>query len=202
MGWMFQNEPLRDETPASYVLRHFTHENDSVRRTVLAAATVSKVVYAAIRNEAKQTGHDYVFAVIILFENNRRQGFGYKDMSEGMGPCECDCPERIMRLLSPVEDIPNPSYSADWRARVAARKLARQQQKQSANRIGLGDIVRLDREIAFRGGVRAQAFRLIDQRKRTRVFEPLNHPGMRCRLPSRLIAGGAVERPATAGTPA
>jgi len=176
MGWMLQDEPLRHETPASYITRHFTYDSERRRATVLATATT------------------YVFAAVFLFKNNRSAGFGYKDMTESMGPHECDCPDRIMQLLSPVEDIPDPSYSADWRARVAARKAQRKQARKSVDAVAIGDVVRLGSEVAFRGGVRAQAFRMIDQRKRTRIFEPLSHPGMRCRLPSQMIATATVER--------
>lgn len=200
MGWLFQNDPLRHETPASYIVREFSHHNEQRRATVLATATVGNVIYAAIRNEEKTTGQTYVFAGVFLFKNTRREGVGYKDMSEGMGPHECDCPDRIMRLLSRVEDIPDPSYSTDWRARVAASKARRQQTRKTANAIAIGDVVRLCSEVTFRGGVRAEAFRMIAQRKRTPIFEPLSHPGMRCRLPMQLVANAAVER-AAAATP-
>lgn len=122
MGWLFQNTPLRHETPADYITRQFTHENAARRLTVLATATVGQVIYVAVHEEQKDTGRACTFAAVILFKNNRRDGFGYKDMTEHMGPCECDCPDRIMRLLSPIEDLPNPSYAADWRARVATRR--------------------------------------------------------------------------------
>ena len=49
--------------------------------------------------------------------------FGYKDMSENMGPNESECPERILKLLSPVEEL----YTGDglewakaWRDRCWA----------------------------------------------------------------------------------
>jgi len=53
--------------------------------------------------------------------------------------------DRIMRLLSPVTDIPNPSYAAEWRARVAAHKKAAAETR--AKRAGLrpGSIVTLER---------------------------------------------------------
>jgi hypothetical protein len=54
-----------------------------------------------------------VLAAVVLISNTQKHGFGYKDMTETMGPCECACPDRIMRLLSPVTAIPNPSYAAE-----------------------------------------------------------------------------------------
>ena len=91
---------------------------------MLGAARVANTVYMAIECTEKATGKSFVLAAIILISNTRKHGFGYKDMTETMGPCECACPDRIMRLLSPVADIPNPSYAAEWRARVAAHHKA------------------------------------------------------------------------------
>ena len=108
MGWLYQHHMLEHQTPAQYVEQHFTYETDGCKQTVLAAATVGGTVYAAVRHEIKGTGQSYVFCAVILFKNNRKDGFGYKDMDESAGPCEVDCPDRIMRLLSPIEKIPSP----------------------------------------------------------------------------------------------
>jgi len=122
MGWLFHNEKLRHEAPVQYITREFSHESETAKATVLAAAAVRGTIYAAIRTENKTTGKTYVFCAVILFKNSERSGFGYKNMDESCGPCEVDCPDRILRLLSPVEEIPGPGYAADWRARVATRK--------------------------------------------------------------------------------
>ncbi|MEO9191632.1 MAG: hypothetical protein ABI224_16750, partial [Acetobacteraceae bacterium] len=119
MGWLFLHHKLRHQTPAEYVTQHFTHDNGTTSATVLATATVGGTIYAAIRNADTSTGKSYVFAAVILFRNNEKDGFGYKELDEGMGPCEVDCPDRIMRLLSPIEEIPDPGYAAHWRTRVA-----------------------------------------------------------------------------------
>ena len=108
MGWLFHNEKLRHETPVQYITREFSHESETAKATVLAAAAVRGTIYAAVRNEDKTTGKTYVFCAVILFKNSERSGFGYKDMDESCGPCEVDCPDRIMRLLSPVERNSRP----------------------------------------------------------------------------------------------
>ncbi len=108
MGWLFHNEKLRHETPVQYITREFSHESETTRATVLTAAAVRGTIYAAIRNENKTTGRAYVFCAVILFKNSERSGFGYKDMDESCGPCEVDCPDRIMRLLSPVAQKSRP----------------------------------------------------------------------------------------------
>lgn len=112
MGWLYKHDPIDD--PVAYLTRHYNHDGERQTHQVLGAARVASTVYMAIESIDKTTGASYVFAAVILISNTQRHGFGYKDMDEGMGPCECACPGRIMRLLSPVEDIPNPRYAADW----------------------------------------------------------------------------------------
>ena len=141
MGWLFHNDKLRHQTPAEYITKHFTHDDETASATVLATATIRNTVYAAIRNTDKKTGASYIFCAVVLFRNNDRDGFGYKATDEGMGPCEVDCPDRIMRLLSPIAEIPDPGHAEDWRARVAAathrtEELADECRKAGARRQG------------------------------------------------------------------
>lgn len=195
MGWLVQNAMLRDITPVDYVIRHFSNENETTRSTVIAAAPVSGTIYAAIRHEEKQTGKAYVSCAVIPFKNNARHGFGCNAMHEAMGPCEVDCPDRIMRLLSPVEDIPDPSFTADWRARVAARKMRRRATGKQSAALAAGDVIRLRHAVSFpRLGITADSFAFIGHHKRTPIFEPTAHPGMRCQLTAALLADATVER--------
>ena len=49
MGWLYQNQKLRHETPADYFKRELTVSNEHVSSTVLDAAAVRGTVYAAVR---------------------------------------------------------------------------------------------------------------------------------------------------------
>jgi hypothetical protein len=111
-------------------------------------------------------------------------------MTESMGPCEADCPDRIMRLLSPVADIPNPGYAADWRTRVAARKTARREQRDR-----LAALSRNWAPASFRGGITASSFRLAYFRRRTPVFEALDRPGFYSRLNAATLAAATIAVP-------
>jgi hypothetical protein len=104
----------------------------------------------AVKITEKTTGNSYVLAAVILISNTRKSGFGYKDMDETMGPCECACPDRVMRLLSPIADIPNPSYAAEWRASVAAHKKAAAELRTKRASLRPGSIVTLEREVSTR----------------------------------------------------
>jgi hypothetical protein len=195
MGWLFHNEKLRHETPVQYITREFTHASGTQHATVLDAAAVRGAIYAAIRNTDTETGKSYVFAAVVLFKNNERDGFGYKGMDEAMGPCEVDCPDRIMRQLSPVEDIPNPGYAADWRARVAAARMARKHAAERLGKLSPGDRIRLPAPAHFRkSGITADSFVVIAMHKRTPIFTPVAHPTFRCRLHRATLALATVER--------
>ena len=194
MGWLYQNEPLRHEKPVDYFRRELTFSRDGMSSTVLDAAAVRGTVYAAVRNTNYPVpGADYVYCAVILFKNNERDGFGYKDMCESMGPCEVDCPDRIMKLLTPVEQIPNPSYTADWRERVAAAK----ERRKTTAKLKPGDVIKLRHDATFgKTGVVASEFHVLHFRKRTPIFEPIGFPGFLCRLgPSTLAMATLVTEP-------
>lgn len=193
MGWLFQREKLRHETPAEYFTRHFTHDSETASATVVATSTVRGTVYGAIRNHDKQTGASYVFCAVILFRNSDKDGFGYKDMDEGVGPREVDCPDRILRLLSPISDLPSPGYAAEWRARVAESKARRQTLRSESARLAPGDLIKLPPEVRV-GGVSTHSFTLIDFYKRTPIFALVGHPGMRCRLRRATLATAIITR--------
>ena len=89
---------------------------------ILAAATVGmRACYIAYRTHQ---GNVICVVCLIHWVPNARDGFnfGYKDMEEGDGPCESDCPERIMKLLDPVENSYSPdtstyNWASAWRQR-------------------------------------------------------------------------------------
>ena len=190
MGWLFRRDPIDD--PVAHLTNLFDYEDDKRSNRVLAAARVGNTVYMALRCAEKATGKAFVLAAVILFSNTRKDGFGYKDMDETMGPCACACPERIMRLLSPVEEIPNPSYAADWRARVAAHHQAAAAKRAKRARLEPGCIVTLPRPASFRDGITASVFRMRFRQRRTPVFEPVDRPGFLCRLRADTLAAAAI----------
>ena len=96
---------------------------------VLRSALVKmRVYYAAVEQVVAATDKREVWGAVCLVDYNPRDRegyiFGYKDMSEPMGPCECDCPDAILDLLIPTDH----QYAEEWRARCrdnAAERRAR-----------------------------------------------------------------------------
>jgi len=77
------------------------------------AQQIRDVIYAAV--SFKETPNE-ITALVVL--THRRNGqFGYKPMDESMGPCESECPARILdRLTNPPND-----WARQWRERCRAK---------------------------------------------------------------------------------
>jgi len=193
MGWLYHHDPIDD--PVAYLTDQFNHEGEHCINRVLGAARVGNTVYMAVECTDKATGTSFVLAAVVLISNTRKHGFGYKDMTETVGPCECACPDRIMRLLSPVTDIPNPGYAAEWRARVATHKKAAAELRAKRADLRPGSIVTLERAVSFRDGTTASVFRICFVRRKTPIFEPVDRPGFLCRLSAATLAAAAITQP-------
>ena len=149
----------------------------------------------AVKSTDKASGTFYVFAAVILISNTKKDGFGYKDMDESMGPCECACPERIMCLLTPIAGLPNPGHAADWRARVAARKAEQRQRRELRQSLRVGSVVTMPTPIRFRGGAEASKFVVTRFRRKTPIFLSLDGPEFYCRLTAAVLAIATITDP-------
>ena len=188
MGWTGLNHEIDD--PIAF----FKSEWKSDTCEVLDGARVGSTVYLAVQRRP-EGAPPYVFAVVCLTSN--RGGFCYKDMDEAMGPYECDCPDRIMRLLSPIEALgPDAAgYAQDWRNRVAGRKLERKAQGEKMARLQVGATVTLPGDVTFstrEGKITAREFRVTFKAGRDYVLEPVNRPGFRCKLTRATFANATI----------
>jgi hypothetical protein len=193
MGWIYQNDPVDD--PVAYLIAEFTCDGEHRSLQVLDAARVGKTVYMAIKSTDKASGASYVFAAVVLISNTKKNGFGYKDMDESMGPCQCACPERIMSLLTPIADLPNPGYAAGWRDRVAARKAEQRQRRKLRQSLRIGSVVTMPTPIRFSGGAKASKFVVTRFRRKTPIFLSLDGPEFYCRLRTATLAAAAITFP-------
>lgn len=126
MGWMWMHKPC-GMTASEFLIHH----SGALRWTdspydykVLDSAVVKlKTFYAAVEQVERATGERRVWAAVFLlgFAPKAEYNFGYKDMDETCGPCEAECPERILDLLTETEY----QYAIDWRARCRAKIAAR-----------------------------------------------------------------------------
>lgn len=101
---------------------------------VLKSAMVGSTYYAAVQIMKKYIGKDengksiyedlpenerHIFAAIFLTYTDMKDhfNFGYKDMSESMGPYKYDCPKGILDLLPPTDN----EYALEWRKKCYER---------------------------------------------------------------------------------
>jgi hypothetical protein len=126
MGWLYMRSIGTHFGPRQYLDNQFTSERPELRCRVLRSALVSKRVYYAAVEFLRPGVPREVAAIVCLVRYNPRDRdgyvFGYKDMDEGMGPCEAECPEAILDLLTPT-DRP---YALAWRARSRENAAAKQ----------------------------------------------------------------------------
>lgn len=161
MGWLFINRggmaPFA--TPKAYLDNQCTYppDLDKGRKTglrVLQSSVRSNAYYAACQSYDADGPHE-TFAIICLVKWNpgARDGheFGYKDMSETMGPYKYDCPASILDLLGP----PGNDYAAQWREGCRQRLALT-----SRRRPRPGDTLVLPEPLTFTDGKAERSFRV------------------------------------------
>ncbi|MBA3897834.1 MAG: hypothetical protein H0X36_12030 [Sphingomonadaceae bacterium] len=171
MGWLFMTrDGMGGHTSAkAYLDAQLTYERTDETGThgmrVLASSCLrNKVYYAAAQPYG---GNDTaVFAVICLVRWNPRDKegmvFGYKDMTEHAGPCEAECPERILALLGPTDH----EYAIDWRRRCVESRRRRRRPIASGTRIQLAD------EMTFTDGHKGRDFVVVKRGRQTCLRNP------------------------------
>lgn len=100
--------------------------------------------YYAVRNNA--TG--LVVGLVVLSRREDRVWLYTKFISEDMGPAEAACPDSVLRLLSPAEEI--GGYAAEWRERCREHN----EKKKSAGNVALtlGTVIELAEPMLFTNG--------------------------------------------------
>lgn len=100
--------------------------------------------YAAVRKDGVTT----IF--VALINGSKSGGYGYKDLSETMGPCDVDCPLSVLDAADPIDvayadwpDRPDTgrAWARDWRAKVRAHWAAKAASRTAAKGLKPGDKV-------------------------------------------------------------
>ena len=120
----------------------YTWEDERRANKVLKSSMRGSVYYAAVQTTDKSTGSKEVFAVVCLTSTRWDGGFnfGYKGMTEDMGPCEDDCPKGILDLLTDTES----KYAKEWRERCRAKLRDKKQSCQSLSSVKIGEVIEFE----------------------------------------------------------
>ena len=165
MGWTYTHKSKNMS-----IKEFFEQEFPSM--DILECSVVKfRTVYMACRSKSKP---EEVFAVICLinYAPKDHYNFGYKDMDETMGPCERSAPEKIMKLLTPIEVTGENSrkWATEWREacwkRINAMKAKAKTRK--ADPVKVGDVIEFEHSIRFTDG-REQARFKVERVKPFRV---------------------------------
>ena len=161
MGWLYMTSLKGHSSPRQYLDAQFTYERVDVRSNVLRSALVSmRAYYAAVEQVRIATGQREVWAAICLVRYNPRDPegyiFGYKDMEESMGPCECDCPEPVLDVLTPTDR----EYAVQWRARCR-ENIAARRAKAAKPTPRAGQMIVFDAPLSFADGRSFQQLEVI-----------------------------------------
>jgi hypothetical protein len=152
MGWLYMRSLEGHATPKAYLDAQFTYDRDTGHSRVLASSVVGRrTYYAAVEWITAGTDQREVWGLVCLVRHNPRDReglvFGYKDMSESMGPCESDCPARILDLLTATEN----TYALAWRERCRSGLVLRAGRAPKPTPKP-GDVVVLAEPLLFRDG--------------------------------------------------
>lgn len=140
MGWTTFNKPT-NITPTDYFKNVYGWGDN---HELLDIAIVKRnQCYMAVKVKSENIIMCFVY---MLCYDKGYYNFGYKDMTEFCGPNISECPERILKLLSPLPD--DAEFAKNWRERCYARIAKSKELK----KIKIGDIVKVDEPVSFTNG--------------------------------------------------
>lgn len=131
--------------------------------------------YAALELNRSDRPREVVGLVCLVRYNPRdREGyvFGYKDMDETMGPCECECPAAILDLLTPTDN----GHANEWRARCRANLIRRA----AKPKLRSGEVVSFEQRRRFTDGASFERMEVVIDPRQPRAvrFRPVGGYGL------------------------
>lgn len=156
MGWTYQRRTHK--TIKDFFEQYFGEGKKGIKITVLDAAQIHfSEAYAAIEFVRENKEREVFCATFLInYSRNNYHNFGYKDMTEHSGPVVHQCPERIMRLLTPIQKPNEKDSSNQWARNWRARNWKIIRNRNRMNRIKrkfkIGDIIFLKAPLRFANG--------------------------------------------------
>ena len=108
MGWSYGYDNQSAKDVHKEVLDPI-HNGPDLRVVKYASKAYGKRLW--VRYERRSTGESFICLFLV---KGGKEGWGYKDITEDMGPCEVDCPLSFLDGLSE----PSNAYSKEWREKV------------------------------------------------------------------------------------
>jgi hypothetical protein len=145
MGWTFLHKEKKQKL-ADFFKQEFTYVTKGCE--ILDVASHLNVAYIALQLPTHE-----VTALVVLLRHvpTEYYNFGYKDMDETQGPNESNCPERILKLLTPTTS----EYALAWRKRCYDNLSKRK------NAAKVGDTIHLTESLTFTDGHKGDTFKIV-----------------------------------------
>lgn len=153
MGWTSFYKPSHTSTKDFFEKEYgFGPDYELLKVAIKNFSTV----YMAVRYKPK----DYVicFVCLVTYSPKSRYNFSYKEMTEFEGPVRRECPENILKLLTPLEEIAKKDgkdvndypyqYAKNWRQDCWDNL----KKRKSKPRISNGTIIKLSESVKFSDG--------------------------------------------------
>lgn len=197
MGWYYEERPS-GQTVAEFFEKKVTFERNGHTSRMLDCAVVSlNTAYIAIETTSPKTEKPKVYALVCQLHHvpNDYYNLGYKDVDEDMGPIEYDCPERILKFLTP----PATDNAEHWR-KVCWESI---ENRKNAPPLKSGKYLVLDTPLKFANGDEISTFYIKNAKRR--IFLESRSGYQSYKLPNnsklRDVGFDIVDDPSEAGNP-
>lgn len=178
MGWTSFNF---NGTKAEFIEYQFNREPKW--GNVIDYSIKGNVLYIAVKlgeNHGEQAGEITALIVLTSVKRNTYYNFSYKDMTEGCGPSQSDCPKRILDMLSPVEKLycegsKSREWATEWRNRCRTHK-------PKGAKVRIGDTIKLAHSVKTTFG-NFQLFRCVARN----MFYPLSETNGKLEPLNRMV---------------
>lgn len=204
MGWTFFRKP-----PGKGAVETIKQEfGAEFGQRIVASSATREAVFLVIKTHEPDSdvyvpdadGNTYALAVIAIRNNPKASdgyNFGYKDMTETMGPYGLEAPLSIIAQASPLQDPigPQPEYSSLNSAREYRERSKRKAEAMAFKRaLKPGAKVTLREPLSY-GGIMQQTFTV--QRARVRGRKGIStvfraEDGMLCGITANQLIGATV----------
>ena len=100
-----------------------------------------------------RTGKVFCMVCLVRIDNKEYCNITYKDMTDSMGPCAYECPDRILDLLTETDS----EWGKEWREKCRANN----RKAKDANKMAVGTVIRFKNPISFSNDRMVTDFKIV-----------------------------------------